>query len=100
MSTRRKSTSRGQLLPVHPQRLASIAEWHHRQLADDDPGAAVIAVTLTRGGMVRTSVVGVEPEFAASMLEGLARAQARLVRLMPPAADERRLRIVSDSAAS
>ena len=58
-------------LDPHPERVASIRRWHADQAISERQPVALIAMTLADDNTITTSLVGMEPEFARSMLEAL-----------------------------
>lgn len=62
----------------HPDRTRVIREWHIEQAVGHQHQAALLNITLTCDGRIRSTGLGIEPEHAVVMLEELERIQERL----------------------
>lgn len=62
----------------HPDRTRVIREWHIEQAVGQQHQAAMLNITLTCDGRIRSTGLGIEPEHAVVMLDELERIRERL----------------------
>jgi len=70
---------------VHPSRVNSIKTWLMDQLCDKDDPVALVSISITASGRIKTKGIGLDPLHARLMLKELeslrARIEAELVSL-------------------
>ncbi len=83
MGARDKPSNKGtaplnRVPPPNPDRTRLIREWHIDQAVGPHYQAALLNITLTCEGRIRSTGLGIEPEHAVVMLEELERIRDRL----------------------